>query len=118
MFVACLSGSSRTRVGIVGILKPKFDGTGIKEMVVRVGLFGGHSHQINVILACELMLTVKRFYETCAQTPPSHEDNCLVTINLGVKSIDSVQSTYSATSYKCCWLANEMVLLHEDVLQN
>ena len=95
------------------ILVPRFDSTGIKEMVIRVGLFRGHSDQINVILACELMLTVKRFYETCAQTPPSHEDNCLVTIDLGVKSIDSVQSTYSATSYKCGLLAN---LLHQDVI--
>ena len=56
----------------------------------------------------------KRFCETCAQTPPSHEDNCLVTIDLGVRIIDSVQSTYNATSYKCCLLANEMVLLHQD----
>ena len=34
------------------------------------------------------------------QTPPYHEDNCLVTIDLGVRSIDSEQSTYSVTSYK------------------
>ena len=49
--------ASRTRVYIVGILEPRFDGTGIKEMVVRVGLFREQGNQINVILACELMLT-------------------------------------------------------------
>ena len=39
-----------------------------------------------------------------------------MTIDLGVRIIDSVQSTYSAMSYKCCLLANEMVLLHQDVI--
>ena len=62
MLVTCLSGSGQTRVGIVSprglrILEPRFDGTVIKEMVVRVGLFREKGNQINVILACELMLT-------------------------------------------------------------
>ena len=86
----------------MGILEPRFDlmALGSRKWSSELVCLGDRltrSMSSWLVSSCSLH---KRFYETCAQTPPSHEDNCLVTINLGVRSIDSVQSTHNATSYK------------------